>query len=178
MSHRHPHHHDAELPEGFVMPPLHAIVSLGMMRAASLLSDELDREFQSAMDLNLSEVMVLVQVRLAGGRLKMADVASTLVVTRGGVTKMVDRLVKSGHLDREPSAEDRRVIYAAITERGIAAIDEARPIMERVTEHRVGRFFGEDQLMQLHDLIHTITCDNEDWTLPDDAAELPVGAEA
>src|SRR5215510_12931911 len=42
-------------------------------------------------------------------RLKMGDLAQALVISRGGLTKLVDRLVKAGLLERAFCAEDRRV---------------------------------------------------------------------
>ena len=50
-------------------------------------------------------------------RLKMGDLAEALVITRGGLTKLVDRLVKAGLLERTFCETDRRVSYATLTPR-------------------------------------------------------------
>src|SRR6476469_3852194 len=44
-------------------------------------------------------------------RMKMGDLAEALVITRGGLTKLVDRLVKAGLLERTFCETDRRVSY-------------------------------------------------------------------
>jgi hypothetical protein len=51
-------------------------------------------------------------------QMRMGDLAEALVITRGGLTKLVDRLVKAGLLERVFCATDRRVSYAALTPAG------------------------------------------------------------
>src|SRR3954469_9807792 len=47
-------------------------------------------------------------------RLKMGELAEALVITRGGLTKLVDRLIKAGLLERTFCETDRRVSYATL----------------------------------------------------------------
>jgi DNA-binding MarR family transcriptional regulator len=65
-------------------------------------------------------------------RMKMGDLAEALVITRGGLTKLVDRLVKAGLLERTFCETDRRVSYATLLPAGRALLDEMRPVV--VTE--------------------------------------------
>ncbi len=67
-------------------------------------------------------------------RLKMGDLAEALVITRGGLTKLVDRLVKAGLLERALCETDRRVSYATLLPAGAELLDEMRPVV--VTELR------------------------------------------
>lgn len=62
-------------------------------------------------------------------RLKMGDIAAALVISRGGLTKLVDRLVKAGLLERAFCAEDRRVSYAVLTPTGREVFAEMQPIV-------------------------------------------------
>lgn len=62
-------------------------------------------------------------------RLKMGDLAEELVISRGGLTKLVDRLVKAGLLERAFCATDRRVSYAALTPAGRVMYEEMQPIV-------------------------------------------------
>jgi DNA-binding MarR family transcriptional regulator len=62
-------------------------------------------------------------------RLKMGDIASALVISRGGLTKLVDRLVKAGLLERAFCATDRRVSYAVLTPSGGEVLEEMRPVV-------------------------------------------------
>lgn len=62
-------------------------------------------------------------------RLKMGDLASALVISRGGLTKLVDRLVKAGLLERAFCATDRRVSYAVLSSSGREVLEEMRPVV-------------------------------------------------
>lgn len=62
-------------------------------------------------------------------RLKMGELAEALVITRGGLTKLVDRLIKAGLLERTFCETDRRVSYATLLPSGVELLEEMRPIV-------------------------------------------------
>jgi DNA-binding MarR family transcriptional regulator len=62
-------------------------------------------------------------------RMRMGDLAEALVITRGGLTKLVDRLVKAGLLERTYQETDRRVSYATLLPAGISLLTEMRPVI-------------------------------------------------
>ena len=62
-------------------------------------------------------------------RMKMGDLAESLVITRGGLTKLVDRLVKAGLLERTFCETDRRVSYATLMPAGAELLAEMRPVV-------------------------------------------------
>jgi DNA-binding MarR family transcriptional regulator len=68
-------------------------------------------------------------------RMRMGDLAEALVITRGGLTKLVDRLIKAGLLERTFCETDRRVSYATLLPAGAELLAEMRPVV--VAELRV-----------------------------------------
>lgn len=62
-------------------------------------------------------------------RMKMGDLAEALVITRGGLTKLVDRLIKAGLLERTFCETDRRVSYATLLPAGVELLEEMRPVV-------------------------------------------------
>jgi DNA-binding MarR family transcriptional regulator len=62
-------------------------------------------------------------------RLKMGELAEALVISRGGLTKLVDRLVKAGLMERTFCETDRRVSYATLLPAGTDLLEEMRPIV-------------------------------------------------
>jgi DNA-binding MarR family transcriptional regulator len=62
-------------------------------------------------------------------RMRMGDLAEALVITRGGLTKLVDRLVKAGLLERTLCETDRRVSYATLTPAGAELLAGMRPVV-------------------------------------------------
>jgi DNA-binding MarR family transcriptional regulator len=67
-------------------------------------------------------------------RMRMGDLAEALVITRGGLTKLVDRLVKAGLLERTFCESDRRVSYATLLPAGESVLAEMRPVIVRELE--------------------------------------------
>ncbi len=62
-------------------------------------------------------------------RMKMGELAEALVITRGGLTKLVDRLIKAGLLERTFCETDRRVSYATLLPAGRDLLVEMRPVV-------------------------------------------------
>jgi DNA-binding MarR family transcriptional regulator len=62
-------------------------------------------------------------------RMRMGDLAEALVITRGGLTKLVDRLVKAELLERTFCESDRRVSYATLLPAGATLLREMRPVI-------------------------------------------------
>lgn len=62
-------------------------------------------------------------------RMRMGDLAEALVITRGGLTKLVDRLIKAGLLERTFCETDRRVSYATLLPGGAELLAEMRPVV-------------------------------------------------
>src|SRR3954451_225034 len=67
-------------------------------------------------------------------RMKMGDLAEALVISRGGLTKLVDRLVKAGLLERTFCETDRRVSYPTLTAAGRDLLAEMRPVVNAELE--------------------------------------------
>jgi DNA-binding MarR family transcriptional regulator len=67
-------------------------------------------------------------------RMRMGELAEALVMTRGGLTKLVDRLVKAGLLERTYCETDRRVSYATLLSAGAELLAEMRPVVAEELE--------------------------------------------
>jgi len=61
------------------------------------------------------------------GPLPLSEIGQKLLVTSGNVTYVMDNLCQMGLVVRERCEEDRRVIYAKLTPKGEALIDETFP---------------------------------------------------
>lgn len=99
--------------------------------AHAALVDVLERELQEAHDLPLAWYDVLVQLNRAGGRRRMSDLARSVLISRSGLTRLVDRMVDAGLVRREPSRCDRRGFEAVLTEDGRATLRKASPTHRR-----------------------------------------------
>jgi len=102
----------------------------------------------------LAEFDVLMQLSLAEGqRLRMNELADRVVLSRAGITRLVDRLVADGSVARIKCASDARGAYAVLTDPGRARLDEARPgHFAAVRRHFLGSF-AKPELEALADLL-------------------------
>lgn len=78
-------------------------------------------------------------------RLRMHQLASVVVLSPSGLSRLVDRLEARGLLERQPCSEDRRCQFAALTEDGLAALREAWPTYAAgIARHFGGRLSDAD----------------------------------
>jgi DNA-binding MarR family transcriptional regulator len=99
----------------------------GLLRTRERLVHELDRELEQAHGLSLAEYDVLVQLDAAGERgLRMAELAEAVLLTRSGLTRLVDRLEQQRLVERRRCPSDARGMHATLTTAGTARLDEAR----------------------------------------------------
>ena len=116
------------------------------LRAHARVVRELERELQAEEDLALTDYDVLVQ--LAGAddrRLRMSELADRLLLSRSGATRLVDRLVADGLVERVTCEADRRGQWAALTDAGLARLRRAAPTHLRgVAIHFLDRLSADD----------------------------------
>ncbi|MEV0896946.1 MarR family transcriptional regulator [Actinoplanes sp. NPDC049802] len=107
----------------------------------------------------LSPVEFEVLMRLArspGNHLRMTDLAGQTTLSTSGVTRVVDRMERSGLVRREACPSDRRSSYAVITDEGMRRLTEVLPgHLELVQRWYVG-LLPEARLAQLLDSLRTI----------------------
>lgn len=93
------------------------------LHAHARLVRRLDDELQAANGLSLAEYDALVQlVNAPSRRLRMSVLAERVVLSRSGITRLVDRLVASGLVERTTCSTDARGAEAAITPAGVATL--------------------------------------------------------
>ena len=90
-------------------------------------------------ELTPSQYNILRILRGEGARLPILEIAQRTITVVPGITGLIDRLEKSGFVVQERCAEDRRIIYVALTEKGrktLAALDEPlQELHKKLTGH-------------------------------------------
>jgi DNA-binding MarR family transcriptional regulator len=82
----------------------------------------------------------------AEGRMRMSELADAIVYSTGGLTRLFERLCRSGLTRRENSTQDRRVVYAALTDEGRARLRAASRVhLDGVNRH-FARYLDDDEL--------------------------------
>lgn len=111
------------------------------LRAHARLTRTLETELVTEAQLSLAAYDVLVQLaEVPARRLRMTDLADALLLSRSGVTRLVDRLERIGLVERSKAAGDGRGVVAELTERGLARLRAASDThLAGITRHFAGR---------------------------------------
>jgi DNA-binding MarR family transcriptional regulator len=122
----------------------------GLLRVHAALVKALDAELSAAHDLPLSSYEVLITLEAAPGhKRRMAELADSVLLSRSGMTRLVDRLEREGLLVRDTCTDDGRGCFAVLTERGAELLAQARPTHLDGVRERFLTHFTEDELNQL-----------------------------
>ena len=109
----------------------------GFLRAHSALVRELDVEMQAEHGLSLTQYEVLLLLSTSdGGSARMSDLADGALLSLSGLSRLVDRLVAMGLVERTQCPNDRRSSLACLTAAGRRKFREAQPTHHRGV-HRV-----------------------------------------
>jgi DNA-binding MarR family transcriptional regulator len=82
-------------------------------------------DLQERHRLSLVEHTVLHLLRVANGRMRMSELAGSALLSPSGISRLVDRLVTAGLIERTAWRHDGRAIYAVITVAGRRVLEEA-----------------------------------------------------
>jgi len=96
------------------------------LQAHSAITRRLERELADEHALTLSDYDVLVQLAQApGARLRPVELARAVLLTRSGITRLVQGLERAGLVERVDCLEDRRGWLVQLTPRGAEALRRA-----------------------------------------------------
>jgi DNA-binding MarR family transcriptional regulator len=134
---------------------------LALLQASSVVAEGVSGVLEESRGLPLGwfEVLVFLGDR-SDGRLKMQELASSVLLSKSGVTRLVDRMVDQGLLRRASCESDRRVTYAEITAAGRRALRDAVPVHARALEERFTDTLSDAELRQLRTLLRKVLAAN------------------
>jgi DNA-binding MarR family transcriptional regulator len=120
------------------------------LTAHAALVDGIERDLARAGKIPLGAYDVLLAlVEAPNHRLRMRELARTVVLSRSGLTRLVDRLEAQYLLRRERSEDDRRGAYAVLTDEGYAALRATWPVYAGAIVARFARHLSHDDARQL-----------------------------
>lgn len=122
----------------------------GLLRVHASVLKALDAEMEATHGVQLTSYEVLIQLADAPDRrMRMCDLADSVLLSRSGMSRLVDRLERDGLLVRCACSHDARGAFACITEAGLALLEQARPTHVSGIRRRFLEQFSQDELRLL-----------------------------
>jgi len=122
----------------------------GFLRANAWIYDELENDLRAQAGLTLIEYGILVHLSEAPKqRMRMRRLADSVIVSKSRLSHQIARLEQDGYVHRTHCDDDRRGLWAVLTEEGQAALRKAAPgHAEKVRSLLFGRL-SKAQITQL-----------------------------
>jgi DNA-binding MarR family transcriptional regulator len=130
-----------------------------LLRAHATLMRQLETDLERETGLALADFDVLAQLAVAGGELRMTELAAQALISRSGMTRRVTRLVDKGLVRRANADADARGVVVGLTDAGVARLTETAPVhVRRVSELFVAQL-DDQELAVLESALDKVTLD-------------------
>lgn len=123
----------------------------GFLATHGRLIHQLDADMQERFHISLPEFEVLSRLSTASNnRMRMSDLAAeSVLLTRSGMSRLIERLERVGLVERTSVEEDRRGSYAVLTSEGCALIDKAHTMDVMNVRRRFLSLYTEQELSEM-----------------------------
>lgn len=128
------------------IPETHLAAWRALLNAHAHVTEQAEQALRSAALPPLAWYDVLWALRRAPDRrLRMSELAESVTLSRGGLTKLVDRIEAAGLLRREACASDRRGYHAVLTADGQALLRRMWPVYAGVLREALVATLEEEE---------------------------------
>jgi DNA-binding MarR family transcriptional regulator len=107
------------------------------LQAHARVARRLDEELRAEHDLSVAEYDAMLNIAESPGRrIRMRQLADRVVLSKSGVTRLVDRLVADGLVERSACETDARGAEAVLTDAGLRRLRSAsRTHLRGISDH-------------------------------------------
>jgi DNA-binding MarR family transcriptional regulator len=142
------------LPGGRGMDAWHSL-----LQAHATLMRQLATDLERETGLALADFDVLAQLSVAGGELRMTELAARALISRSGMTRRVARLVDEGLVRRRAAGADGRGVVVALTDAGVARLTETAPVHLRGVSELFVTKLDDQELAALKSALDKVSVD-------------------
>jgi DNA-binding MarR family transcriptional regulator len=130
---------------------------LAFLEAHARATELLARELRCEENLPLTWYDVLVQLHEAPAhRLRMQELAAAVLLSKSGLTRLIDRMERAGLVTRARADSDRRGTYAELTQAGIETLFATAPTHMRGVREHFCDLFDDDEARVLEALLRRV----------------------
>jgi DNA-binding MarR family transcriptional regulator len=128
-----------------------------LVHAHSTVRAELEIELEGKHGLAVTEFSVLLTLSKEPDRqMRRVDIADAVRLSPSGITRLLDRLMADGLVEKGDCAEDARVSYARLTDKGFERCRAAAPIYDAAVDGVLTGRLSEEELETLTDLLERL----------------------
>jgi DNA-binding MarR family transcriptional regulator len=139
------------------VPPAQLAAWRAFLEAHAHTTELLARELKDAEDLPLSWYDVLVQLQEADGyRLRMQELADRVLLSKSGLTRLIDRMERAGLVTRAACPDDRRGTFAELTPAGLETLRRSAPSHLRGVRQHFAELVTDDEAAVLETVLDRI----------------------
>ena len=126
------------------------------IECAFALIDILETEMEQECGISLSEYDVLVHLDQTSAGLPMSELATAILRSRSGLTRVIDRMEKAGLVQRTRPPADRRVIAVVLTPTGAELLQRSRAMHRRGILEHFARHIDDDEVAALDQALRKV----------------------
>jgi DNA-binding MarR family transcriptional regulator len=130
-----------------------------LLRAHATLVRQLETDLEKETGLSLADFDVLAQLAVAGGELRMTELADRALISRSGMTRRVARLVGDGLVRRANADEDARGVVVRLTDAGVDRLAETAPVHARGISQLFVTRLEDEELAALESALQKVIID-------------------
>jgi DNA-binding MarR family transcriptional regulator len=130
-----------------------------LLRAHATLMRRLETDLERETGLALADFDVLAQLSMAGGELRMTELAARALISRSGMTRRVARLVDEGLVRRRTAGVDGRGVVVEMTDAGVTRLAETAPVHLRGVSELFTAKLDDQELAALASALDKVSVD-------------------
>lgn len=143
--------------------PITRRAAAGMLHVMLQMKAEIENRIQAETGLLLADNEALLNLVHHDEPLRMSTIADCLIISKGGTTKVIDRLEAKGLVARSQDPADRRALVVEITSKGRKVFAEIQPIVDEAIESYWGQHITDDEATTILDVADRVVKRNTGW---------------
>jgi DNA-binding MarR family transcriptional regulator len=134
-----------------------------VLHVAFQMKSVIEDRIQAETGLLLADNEALLNLAHEDQPLRMSTIAERLILSKGGTTKVIDRLEARGLVARSQDPTDRRALVVEITPEGISALETIQPIVDDAIETYWGQYITDAEAETIAEVARKVVEANLGW---------------
>ena len=137
---------------------------INLHQAIRVIEGRLEERLRAEVDLSWAEFETLMRLRISVSHpMQMSEIATQLVGSPSGTTRIADRLERAGLIERETPRDNRRVVLVGLTAKGARLLAKADRVFRATLEETFAAHLSGSEVMQLRQMMRRLLEGNGAW---------------